>query len=481
MTIGLRILKLIVMRSGTYNPMYSRPYETHYDASIADDLAKRVANNGPGGTTTSLMAGIANRIMMPSPQHMGVIPITNGWENPRGRFSMVVEITSSTGSTFQLHIQGYTSHFDTSLVGTPDPDMLFFINSYTQISQTKILTPTGIETREIVTESAQVINGRLVSSQLNHDVYGMRPNELYTVMQHGPIAQEIFDQDNHSRIKDERHTLSRSSVPNSRSNNLPANILATMVNSYQTGQALLSYGSGQADIYSRCKGYVHEGSLSEKAFFRRLSDVTGQPDSTTFKLKHLVMIDNNVLDRSVSNFITLTSAAMTRLNHAGQSEYWHNPNDRGAWVASVLINAVPTIMMEMMILKLQFTSNNHDHMGVNHVLFTGAKDIMGRDISQSLNVFKQRFIHEVMHDLTHGNQETYMLQMSIDLLGDTVIDIQIGVDPMTRYVAPSFCDSLMAPIITTDEQLVRNNVYDFTQILQSVQQDTSPSSVNELV
>lgn len=479
--VSVRIIKLLATKTGTYNPMYFRPYQTHFTPEVADDLNTRIRGNGHNETTTSLLSGIANRIMMPSQQHYGLIPIVNGWDTPRGRFNMVVELTSATGSVFHYYIQGYTSHYDNSLQGTPDPNMVFYINSYIRMSRSKIMTPLGLEDRNVVTESAQVINGRLVRNLLNNNIYGMRPSDLYSVIQGEMIAGRMPQGDIPSQLRDTRHNLSNQCVPSARSNNLPANLLSKMLKSYQTGNTLLEFGQDSEDVFTKSKGYVYEGSLMESGFFRQLSNVTGVPEATTFTMANLIQIDPNVTNHRVSTFLTLNSTALRQINTAGQSETWHRPDDISAWVCSVLINAVPTIMMELMIAKLVFRASNHDSMGVTNMSFEQASDLIGQDITPALTVFKNRFVHEIMNDITYGNQELYMVYMSIDLMGDTVIDISYAGHALKRYVAPSFCDSLMSPIVTPNEGILNNNVYDFSNILKSIGSSTKNFSLNESI
>lgn len=477
----MRVTKLVVMRSGTYNQMFARPYQTQYNANVADDLARRLDDNQNGETTGALLSGLANRIIMPARQHSGPIAIVNGWEMPRGRFMMVLEMQLQSGATYHYHIQGYTSHWDPSLNGTPDPDMRFYVNSFVRMSRTIISTPTGTRVQDIVTESAQVIDGRLISTQMgnNTQVYGMRPNEIYTVMQSDHLVSQMWQGDVRDSVYDHRTTLSNQAVPSSRVNNLPSNMLAKIIDTYQTGLKLANYGSSNSDVYSRCKGYVYEGGIMENPFFRQLYDITGMPEATSFTIMDILSIDPNAMDPSVAQFVTLTPNAMAKQNHSGQSEFWHRPDDIMAWICSVLINSVPTIMMEMMITRLVFAADNHDMSGINNVEIYGARDIIGQNIVNSLQVFKTRFVHEIMRDLTYNNQELYQLKMDVDLFGDTVIDIAFGGQPMTRYVTPSFCDSLMAPVVTTNKNLLQSNAYDFGQLLQGVNANHSQSIVNE--
>ena len=478
----MKIIKLLVMRSGTYQPLYYRPYQTSFDAQTAHDLEQRMANHGPNSKVfASTIAGIANRIIMPKHQPEGIVPIVNGWHEPRGRFNMVLLMRHSLGGEFYYYIQGYTSHYDLSHGGLPDPNIEFYVNSYIRLNRTYQQTPSGLIEKDHVTESAQVINGRLVKSMLGTglDIYGMRPNEMFSVMQAGQIAQDVWRTELQDNIRDPRHVFSTQNVPSARTNNLPANILANMIQSYKTGTAMLEFGQGRSDVFSNIKGYAYEGILMENPFFKALSDATTIIDSTSFTMGMLRRIDENVF--GVTTFLKADAAALAVMNHAGQANYWHNPTDRLAWASTVLVQSVPTIMMEMMITRLNFTANNHDHGGHNRVDVQFARDIMGRPIADTLEVFKMRFVHEIMNDLTHGNQELYQLAMMIDLYGDTVVDISIGSEPTTRYVMPSFCDSMITPVVTTQPNLLHDNVHDMYQILKSVGGFSTGSQVNESI
>lgn len=475
----LRILRLTVMNSGTYNQMYFRPYETHFDADISDSLTRRL-NDNRGQSAASLMVGVAERIMMPAHQHYGEVPIVNGWQQPRGRFNLVVEVSYNNGTTQYYNIQGYTDHYDTSHTGQPDPNMVFYINSYTRTSRSMVSTPTGFREQEMVTETAQVINGRLAKSMMgNNDLYGMRPNEIYSVMQ-ADYFRDYSNEYDMQTLADPRQMLSSSAVPSKRSNNLPSNIVSNMINSWSLANSTNEFGNDRADVYGRSKGYVTDGYLIDNPFFRQISSITGIPDTTSFRLRDLVAIDPGVSDSRVTTFFTLDSRGMMQLNQAGQTSTWHDPSDVHAWACSVIINAVPAIMMEMMLTHVAFTANNHDSAGINHVIITGAKDLLGRDIRENLEFFKQRFIHEVMYGLTYGNSETYSLTANINLMGDTVIDIKIGNNPLARFCAPSFCDSLIAPIVTPNEQVLRHNVDDISQMLRGITTNIPTNSMVNL-
>lgn len=465
---SLRVIKLLVINSGTFNPMYLRPYETHYNHNVESALQRSLQENN-GRTASSLLTGIANQFMMPAMQHNGQANIVNGWEQPRAKFSMIVEVRMETGTIYYYQLQGFTSHYDLSHGGHIDPDTVFYVNSYTRTSRTEIQGPMGREVREMITESAQVINGRLVKSMLptEMNVFGLRPGDMYAAMQTDAISGRMNPHDN-AMIYDSRRALSMNSVPSERSNNMPTQLVARMIDSYQAGSQQMDVGHDISDKYTRSRGYVDESNFFAHPFFRNLSDVSGEPEATSFQLKDLLQLDNNAMRPEVAQFIKLNAQGMMKIPRVGETQTWHNPADRTAWISSVLINTVPTILIELGVSVMTFSATNEGQGGQNMVVINGAMDIAGTNISRNLDVFKTRFIHEVMRGLTHQNAVTYQLFMSVDLYGHTTIDISYDSSPMTRYVAPSFADSLFSPIITTNENILRSNAHDFNRILENV-------------
>lgn len=483
-TASLRVAKLIVQRAGTFNQMYYRPYQTTFNADVAMDLADRLQHHGQAADTTSaVMAGIANRLMMPSHQPVGMAGIANGWDTPRGRFTMVVEMRASSGAEFEYHVQGYTDHFDVSIAsGLIDPNMAFYVNSYLKLSKSHIATPTGIREHLAVTESAQVINGRIQTTQVGGELYSMRPTDIFGVMQGETIRSKHLPMEMRSGVADDRHVLTHKAIASARGNNLPANVLSKIVSSYATGQLMANTGIGNEDVYSRSRPYVYETTLQENPLFRQLSNIRGIPESTVFTLNNLLSLDPNATHPSVATFITLDPNALAMVHHTGQTETWQRPDDVLAWISTVLASSVPTIMMEMRLTRLDFSANNHDSQGFNTVIINGVRDIMERSPQRDdLEAFKMRFIHEVMRDITHNNETTYMLHMSVDLFGETLIDISFGGSPMVRYAVPSFCDAVMSPVLSPQENILFNTAHDVTQILGSIHGTVRPTALNESI
>ena len=130
----INIAKLILSETGTFNPMYSRPYQTYIDSAMMDNITRRVDEAGDSTITGNLLSGIAGTIVKPCATPQGQIPIPYGWSERRIRFLLEVHITTPTGSQMVYYFQGYTSHLGVGQNGSEDPTMEFIINSFIRVN-----------------------------------------------------------------------------------------------------------------------------------------------------------------------------------------------------------------------------------------------------------------------------------------------------------------------------------------------------------
>lgn len=466
---AIKVVKLLMQESGSYNAMQSRPYQTHVDQTTLDNITRRVEESRGATVTGTLLSGIAGNILTPSATPQGEIAIPYGWAERRIRFSMEVHVIANTGSVIIYYFQGYTSHLGVSQSGAVDPKMEFILNSFIRVTRTQQYGPNGMQVRDIVTESANIINGQIQYQQQNQgnsDIFMMRPQDVFTGIQSGYI-EDAYSYYNgaDAGINDTRIKLNGESVRSNRTNNLPANYIANIVDNYQTGVKLAEFGQSDSDIISRCRELAYEAPIYENVFIRAIASVRGIPNVTSFTLGDLEKIDPDV--SSVTNYITLGAVRQNQMHQAGQTAYWTG-SDRETLVATILSNAVPSVMMELMISKILFRSTNHDMTGAMNTVIIGAKSLTNADLTTNFELFKKRLEREIIYDITFGNQESYSLEMDADLFGETTITISLASGPVVSYTTPSFCDSLTAPIITGNKENFFNVVHDFEQLMNNV-------------
>ena len=464
----LKVTKFILQESGTYNPVYSRPYTSRISPYDLDCIANRVSDTRAGNITGVLLAGAASNILSPSVKPANVLPVINGWDTRRIRFMLELSTITSTGAEWLYVYQGYTSHLGVTQQGAVDPTMEFIINSFMKITRVREHTYSGVGVTDIVTESAQVINGRFQSvTGVN---FLIRPTDIFSSIQYNHINTAYRYTDPDDSIIDTRLRLGITPKRSKRANALPSSYLASVLDSYILASAFNDYGQRNEDIYDKAKQRCYERSLTDNPLLHRLEGIQGRPDANSFVLGDLMAIDPGAY--AVMRYAALGDTAIRQLPHQGQTQYWHG-TDRETVISSVLANAIPALMMEVMIQKMVFTATNHSIGG--HVIIV-VEDVMAlttANISTNIDVFKARLEKEVLYDLSYGNQDLYGIKVSSDVFGDTYIDVSINNGPSIRYTVPSFCDSIMTPVVTSSRNNLEEITNDMEQIMNHVRDANS--------
>jgi hypothetical protein len=182
-------------------------------------------------------------------------------------------------------------------------------------------------------------------------------------------------------------------------------------------------------------------------------------------------IDPNV--DNVTDVNIITGSAVQQIHHAGQSAYW-NASDRLTQAAAMLAQAVPAIMIELMISRITVFSHNHDVTGRMDTRVANPKSLTGADIAPNVDMFIRRLNEEVLFYMTFGNMDRYTLTMTADMFGETSIVISINSEPETPYVVPSFCDNLMSPVVTASMENYNQVVSGFESLVRNVSEMVHP-------
>lgn len=459
----IRITRLELLETGTYNPMYARPFEMQVSGDKLDDISRRVESAGGQSVSGSLLGGVAGSIMRPAANAQHQIPIYMGWNEPRLRFVLYVESTSASGVTSTYIFQGFTASYGVSHGNHLDPNMEFVINSFVRLNTRDTPTAMGLRRDQVVTESAQIINGQIVQDQTVGDVYGMRPGDIYTGIQSGYLST-AYSGYGQGALTDTRIQLHGDSVNSKRVNNLPSNYLANVVSSFQTAKDLLDYGQGSDDIYGRARQLTYEASPFENPFIRQLSHVRAMQNQTRFTMNNLAQIEPQIAQ--ITEFRRLGAPARATLSQAGSTAYWHGSDYETIW-ASLLGNAIPALMMDLMIGKISFFSTNDTIGGVMQTSIGDIGGLSGMDMSRNMAIFVQRLQQEVLTDLTYEGR-IYQLNMTTHIYGDSVIDLKLDANPPVRFTIPSFADGLFASVFTSNQQSYSQMVNDFETLMNAL-------------
>ena len=455
MLASLKIIKFIVQELGTFNDVYTRPYMSHVSHQALDTIVDRVESNKRNRITGALLAGVSGGVIQQSAKPEKKVYIPGGMQERRLKFVLVVEITYSTQNVVKLYIQGYTEFMGLSFNNTLDPNMQWYINSYTKTNEYFERTPNGLVKQERVIESVSVINGAFTvdRNNSNPNTFGMtgdcpiRPLDIFHGMQAENLALGYQFANPESTLLDTRGRIGEEVIPSVRRNNVGTNYLADIIDVHVMAQQTLDFGQGNDNLFGRCVAYTQQPAFLENPFLRALSNIRGSSNVCSFTINELLRIDPNL--QNVTDYLALNQQAYNQLPQAGQSEYW-SCNNIETQLAFTIGTATLSLMADLLFGKLSYSSTNQFGNGRMETIITGSVSLSGSDLRPQYNLFINRLETEVLFSITYANELPYNITVEADINGSTVIHISINNSNTVRYVLPTMADSLFPPIMTSE-------------------------------
>ncbi len=472
-----RVVRLVMQETGTYNVMYNRAYQTNLDNRSLNTIIDRVAQHGINKPAPSLFSGISLNFLSPSVSPESEATIYNGWNERRLKFVLEVEMQNNITGIISYFIQGYTNYPGVSANRSIDPNMLFVVNSISTISRNEIRTPTGTQIREYMRDCSNIIvdSSFMLADNTGYNApapqYLMRPTDIYTNMQKNFLVKG-FTGSNRNTSYDFRSAMGSKAEKASKENLLPSNYIAKMISSYSLAREKAPYGVNETGIVDTAISEAREDPLVENGFIAAING-EGYKVSNRFTFDALLSFDPNVVN--VTNYLALGNTAKGQLHSAGSTAYW-NATDRETHAATILSHSITALMLELLISRIDFLSTNHDQFGKMNTTIINAVSLSMNPIGSSIELFKHRLENEILFDLTYGNQESYMLEISSDIYGDTRITISFGSNPPTVYTTPSFCDSLYSPLVTNNYKNLEMVSMDFEMLNNHITEAVSGSN-----
>lgn len=462
----VRVVKMFIADTGTYNTQYRRPYNSPVlDVGTLTTLQDRVASSG-GKISPSMIGSVAPNIVLLSATPESNVQIANGWDTPRLRFQLEVEIEFGVGGKVTELILGYTDHAGVSLQGSLDERMVFHINSILKVRSTIANTPFGQKNYQNVVSATHVLVNNDYSGFNQNTTEKLRPEDIFSA-----LSRNMYD----GVVYDQRTALTDVAVFSNRKDCIPTNYVSDVMTAYQSALNDNTDNTGAInESYATARNFISAPSIAMDAFISALSQLQGTHHPTTFTYRDLFMMDNNITNNTV--MVTQSAPMKAGLHYNGMTSDWHG-SDNTTLSASILSTAVPSLMMELGITGLYFMSSNREIGGQPKTIVINSQAFSNMDISTHLSTFITRFEKEVVSSISFSNQIDYSIEMKVDLLGESMIRLSVGSEPFTDFVQPSFADALAVPILTTDRQKVSSLIGDIDTLL-TVVSDYSQKTIN---
>ena len=212
-----RVVKSLMVESGTYNQEFTRPYASNVDSDTYTMYSEQTQHGQVIDRGT--LANIAGRIIAPSATPDAQVSMANGWGTRRIIFmAEIIELNTKITTV----VMGYGDRVDLSHLNTVDPNLQMTINSTVTLNTVEYDTPNGPMIRKRVVDNSHLMGVQTLNSlqPLNPDynqdgrrVYMQRPTDVANNLSLGHMNAGVIG-DGRTQIVPNTQTRSRRSNNN---------------------------------------------------------------------------------------------------------------------------------------------------------------------------------------------------------------------------------------------------------------------------
>lgn len=476
------INKLMLIEVADLEEVYRRPFELTVDGDIIRLLEDAISRDA-GQFRPQLVLDAVGRGLTLSSSREEVSMGAGKFQDSRFRFILEIQVDQIRGTMpgSRIIVCGYTDRVDMSHNDLMAPDMRFYVNNIVGIRD----IPRNHHGRSYidskVTDNYQVLLGDYNmpgNRNRGHNEYLMRPRDVFrTIEKHKAIGID----ENGADVVDTRTMFSNGVETNRGRNNLRGRYLSTLMEADRAGKSEQSvYGDDlfEATRDSASSDVVSEPRLIRNAFMSIL--INRSPtfsDTGFFEYDNLVEFTH---ERNMRGLDKVTDFSLIEDNTFNfESNRW-NSNSAEVITVATFCQEIPALMVDCLFSYLNFkVSNMHLLDGqpeFEFIEWAYFVDMNSND--RMLEAFKQRFLREVFNLVTNEDQLIIDLEIEAEVGGMTGLEISFDGGRFERYTFPSFCDGIVAPVVTDDAKKLDNIAKKYGSIREDI---VDPLLLDELI
>lgn len=472
----MQVIDLVFRERSGYKDMQLRPYY----ADATDEFINILDRDTRGGEdlTPAALSQIAGRIIRPSTKASGSAIIANGFGEKRFMFLMTVLVRESRTDMRTLEISGYTDYIGASqgIRGIKlDENMAMYFNSITELNRSYMDTPTrrGWQTQIASTNHliAPQVLPDFTRDRMSPGTMTMRPEDVF---HNNPknVVQNAFQRRAASENwLDMRHGFTgRGLRMSSRLNDSSTRYLHRSIKALATANEGEMYGQGNfldrdtGSILKDARSQVREKTVSSIPVLADIARETNILEQGFITYGELIAMNPDFRWDDVKVFFERPEEVSDFRNRSGWSG-----RDNSSVAAIQIARALPAYMAYHHIAYIEFSADNMSSMGQPVVMIPQALPIIGKEISErSLMAFEERLVTELFYDMLPWPDCMFELDVRAGLSNDIEIKLKLeGEDPFDD-VFPVFCDSLVAPVIVDNQDVIEGMSSSLTKIVDTL-------------
>lgn len=447
-----------------YRELHLRPFNsnaTREDVEILNEVT-----HGGERLEPSILSSVSGRIIKPSATTCGAVNIANGWNERRLMFAMEVILRRTRTAATLLEISGHTDYVGAIDRGTRDValdrEMRLYFNSITEIRHNYIDTPRASGWTSAVGQCVHVISPHVRPDfSVDRSTQGtmtMRPEDIFH-SDPRDVLQKSFERQvqREGNYMDMRHSVgSQGLVLSDRRNDTTTHFLHRSLRALNTAhQQGVERGGIEFDNSAVLRDA--RGQLRERTFvgFAPMADLARDSNimSQGFVTLGELMDMNPDFDWNGVEVAFLPPEL--RHDYSGSTSDWRG-RDHTTIAASHIARALPTYMNYHQIGLYRSQINNMGFGGEVSFLTDSCRALNIHDeIDRSrLDAFEQRLRTELFEEMLPWEGCMFDLSISAELGRDVFISLSLDGEPMAEFAFPLFADSMVAPVVVTDHNLI---------------------------
>ena len=474
--INIKDIKLIPTKS-SYDNMYRRSFTTNFDGETAGALAAVASKYKYGSSIPDqAVANVLNNVINFAPvlADNKPIDIPYGWNTQRMRFIMEVDSLHVSGSMATSFIQGYTEYYDPSITGKIDPNMLFYINSITNVITT--IDPINGSVSVYPSSTINVLynsNGVATYEEIVSESNSLiRPADMVS----GLVLNNMFpDAVDNGYMNDLSGVLTSNTVTSKRSNNDTTKYLNSLLTQYKTAQVNTDITNNDIDILNNASVSLVDPDVTATPFIMALHVKTGEIAPSSFTLNLLASMDSNV-----NNKITLITSGEADYNVASMYNTIFDTNITANMFqpvpellkANVIQASLLSYMLDNLMSKLVISFNNQTGINMAAPLFGNSliTNLSSEYLIRYMEKIRIQVENVLMPKISDGGYTILDIHVDADVLGDTTIAISLNNRAPMVYRFPTFSDSLYSPMVTSSmyKQLMSQDIANIFSTIHNI-------------
>jgi len=395
-------------------------YSLNSSSSIDDAIDEVILNNK------------VTDIIKINEEKIGVAKIANGWDNERFSFLLVTEIETDSG-TLESYIQGYTEHKNQTDDGAVDQHMKFYINSINDIF--RVVDPESNEEILLKNSNYNIIRNP-GENLIMASPYEVFTNKIYSELDENTTICNKFEFTN--------------DVILDRNSNVPLKFINRIIRSYSASAYTSSPHVTKEDILKEACGFTSDNVMMNTTTIQKLCDATGVPGICEFDLDTLSKIDPNIKEH-----VTILNVDSNKETTPGNFTSYVNNKEFN--IANEVTHSISAILTDNLLSTIEFSISNKT--GVHLISIKSVNSfIPGTDMNSDLENVISQIMLKVMPKVSDNNKILLDINVSCNILTDSVISVTIGDGTKSEFVFPTFADGLYSPIISTESALNEMNI-----------------------